>query len=83
MQKMACMTVICTGLGFFLSAVAVIWLYFESGFPRAWAGLAFLAIAGLAGLAPTIFKKDLGSVQIDERDRAIQLHSAKTGFMAS
>ena len=83
MQKMAWLTVICTGIGFILSAVAVTILYYKSGFPRAWAGLAFMACAGLAGFGSLVFKKDPGSVQMDERDRFIQLQSTKAGFAAS
>jgi hypothetical protein len=80
---MALMTVIGSGLGYVLSAIAVTVLYFRTGFPRAWAGLAFMACTGFAGLAPIIFKKDPGPVQTDERDRTIQLHSARAGFLAS
>ncbi len=82
-QKMAWMTVICTGLGIVLSATAVPVLYVMGGFPRAWAGLAFLGIAGLAGFAPAIFKKEPGAVQTDERDRLIHVQSTKAGFSAS
>lgn len=82
-QKMAWMTVICTGLGIVLSATAVPVFYVMGGFPRAWAGLAFLGIAGLAGFAPAIFKKEPGAVQTDERDRLIQVQSTKAGFSAS
>jgi len=82
-QKMAWMTVICAGLGLFLSIIAVSILYFIIGFPRAEAGLAFMALAGFAGLAPLIFKKDPGPVQTDERDRLIQVRSTQAGFTAS
>lgn len=82
-QKMAWLTVICTGAGGLLSGAAVTILYFIVDFPRAQAGLAFLALAGLAGFGGLIFKKDTGPVQYDERDHAIQLQSARTGFLAS
>ena len=82
-QKMAWMTVICTGSGLILSMIAFATLYFFMGFPRAEAGLAFIALAGLAGLAPLIFKKDPGPVQTDERDRIIQVQSTQAGFAAS
>jgi hypothetical protein len=80
---MAWMTVICVGVGFLLSAIAVTILYFKVGFPRAQAGLAFMGLAGLAGFAPIIFKNDPGTVQADERDKLIQLQSTRAGFAAS
>ena len=80
---MAWTTVTCTGIGFILSIITVTILYFKTGFPRAQAGFAFMALAGFAGLGGLIFKKDPGPVQADERDRMIQLQSVKTGFMAS
>ncbi|MBC8379350.1 MAG: hypothetical protein H8E62_09255 [Planctomycetes bacterium] len=83
MQKMAWMTVICVGIGFILSAITVTVLYFKIGFPRAQAGFAFMALAGFAGLGSLIFKNDPGGVQMDERDRLIQLQSTKSGFAAS
>lgn len=83
MQKMAWMTVICAGTGFLLSVIAVTVLYFKIGFPRAQAGFAFMGLAGLAGLAPMIFKKDKGAIAFDERDRKIQLRSTTAGFAAS
>jgi len=82
-QKMAWMTVICVGTGFLLSAIAVTILYYRIGFPRAWGGLGFMGLSGFAGLAPTVFKKDKTNVEFDERDRMIQLHSTKSGFLAS
>lgn len=82
-QKMACLTMICTGTGAFLSIIAVTILFFKIGFPRAWAGLAFLGLSGFAGLGPTIFKKEKGIVDIDERDRLIQLQSTRAGFASS
>jgi hypothetical protein len=83
MQKISWMMVICTGIGFILSVIAVVILYFKTGFPRAWAGLAFMGLSGFAGLAPAIFKKDPGAVQTDERDRLIQLQSTRAGFASS
>ena len=58
MQKISWMMVICTGIGFILSVSAVVILYFKMGFPRAWAGLAFMGLSGFAGLAPAIFKSE-------------------------
>ena len=83
MQKIAWLTVVCTGVGFLLSTVVVTIMAIKVGFPRALAGFAFLALAGFGGIGSLIFKKDSGSVQMDERDRAIQLHAAKAGFGAS
>ncbi len=82
-QKMAWLTVVCTGIGMFLSIIDVTILYFKIGFPRAQAGLAFMAAVGFAGLGSFIFKKEPGPVQADERDRMIQLHSTRAGFTAS
>jgi len=82
-QKMAWMMVICSCTGVVLSVITVTILYFRVGFPRAWAGLAFMALAGFGGLAPLIFKKDPGPVQFDERDRLIQLYATRAGFLAS
>ena len=82
-QKISLMTVICIGAGYILSAIAVTVLYYRSGFPRAWAGLAFLALTSFSGLAPAFFRKNKGVVDCDERDRMIQLHSTRAGFMAS
>ncbi|MHC4927551.1 MAG: hypothetical protein ACYTER_09555 [Planctomycetota bacterium] len=82
-QKMAWMTVVCVGTGFLLSTIAVTILYYKQGFPCAWAGLGLLGLSGFSGLAPAVFKKEKGAVIFDERDRMIQLHSAKSGFAAS
>jgi hypothetical protein len=82
-QKMSLMTVVCTGIGFVLSVLTVTILYFKSGFPSAWAGLAFMSISGFSGLGSVIFKKDPGAVQADERDRMILLQSTRSGFVSS
>ena len=83
MQKMSWLTVICAGIGFLLSVVVVTIMAVKVGFPRAFAGFAFLSLAGFGGLGPLIFRKEPGAVQSDERDRVIQLHAAKAGFGAS
>jgi hypothetical protein len=80
---MAWMTVICVGIAFILSIIAVTILYFKIGFPRASGGLGFMGLSGLAGLAPVVFKKEKGAVELDERDRMIQLQATKAGFAAS
>lgn len=82
-QKMAWLTLISTGSGIILSVIAVTILSFTLGFPRAEAGLAFMALAGFAGFSGLIYKKEKGTVTFDERDRMIQLHSTRTGFLAS
>ncbi len=82
-QKMSWLVVVCAGTGFFISVVVVTIMAVKVGFPKAFAGFAFLSLAGFGGLGPLIFKKDPGAVQSDERDRVIQLHAAKAGFGAS
>jgi hypothetical protein len=80
MQKIAWSMVITVSAGFVCSVIAVAILYFKVGFPRASAGLAFLAIAGLGGLSPLIFKEDKGKVTFDERDAFIKKNAAHAGF---
>jgi hypothetical protein len=82
-QKQSWLIVITQGIGFLSAAIAVTVLYYKIGFPRAWAGLAFLGICGFGGLAPVLFRKDPGPVQFDERDRQIQFESARAGFAIS
>jgi hypothetical protein len=65
------------------SGIAVALLYPKFGFPRASAGLASIAIAGIGGLGPMFFKKDPGPVQMDERDTLIRLRAACGGFALS
>jgi len=83
MQKMSWMMVICIGTALALSAIAITILYFKIGFPRAWAGWGFMGITGFGGLAPTIFKKDPGPVQCDERDRLINMKATQGSFVLS
>jgi hypothetical protein len=82
-QKMAWLFVVTTSSALALSAAAVLILYFIVGMPKALAGIGFIGIAGLGGLAPAIFKKDRGKVDFDERDRAIQQKAALTGFLTA
>lgn len=82
-QKMAWLITLSSGTGLFLSTIAMAVLYYRFGFPVANAGFAFLAIGGIGGLAPIIFKKDPGPVTCDERDKAINSTAAKAGFGAS
>jgi hypothetical protein len=82
-QKIAWLFVVTISLAVILSAVAIGLLYLKFGMPVAQAGLAFLAIAGLGGFGPLIFKKDKGDVTCDERDKLINQHAALAGFGAS
>jgi len=82
-QRTAWLFVITTSLGLVLSGVAVVALYLVAGMPKAVAGIGFVGIAGLGGLAPAIFKKDRGKVAFDERDRAIQQKAALGGFLTA
>jgi hypothetical protein len=82
-QKTAGLLVVTISLGVTLSIAATSLLYVRLGMPRAWAGLAFLAVAGLGGLGPLVFKKDKGSVTCDERDRIINRRAALAAFTAA
>ena len=82
-QKMARWMVLWMGAGTITAGIAVLILYAVVGFPKAWSVSGFLGISGLAGLAPLLFRKDPGPVQFDERDRVIQLKSARAGFALS
>ena len=82
-QKMAWFTLICVGVGMVLSGAAVMVFAFKFGFPKAFAGLAFMGIVGLAGLSPVIFRKKPGEVELDERDRMIQRRASWAGFGTS
>lgn len=83
-QKIAWLFVITISLAVSLSAVAVGILYAKFGFSKPMAvGLAFLAIAGIGGLGPLIFKKDKSPVAFDERDGIINQRASLAGFAAS
>jgi Predicted membrane protein (DUF2178) len=84
-QKMAWWMAIWISAGVILAAIAVTVLFFVIGLPWsiARAGLAFLGIAGVGGLAPFIFKKDKGKVTCDERDRLINSQAAKAAFASA
>jgi len=79
-QKISWLMVVTHAIAIVCSAIAVSLLYPKFGFPKASAGLAFIAIAGIGGLGPLFFKKDPGPVQADERDRLIRLGAACGGF---
>jgi len=83
MQKIAWLFVVTISLSVIFSIAATILLYAKLGMPKAQAGLAFLAIAGLGGLGPLVFKKDKGSVTCDERDKQIKRRAALASFGAS
>ncbi|MHC4364625.1 MAG: hypothetical protein ACYSTJ_04070 [Planctomycetota bacterium] len=82
-QKIAWFLVVTISAGVMAGCVAFGVLYFMVGMPRAVAGFAFVAIAGLGGLGSLIFKKDKGKVTFDERDRLIKRRAALAGFTAS
>lgn len=82
-QKMAWSLVITISLGFALGVIAFAVLYVKVGMPKAIAGWAFMAIAGLGGFSPLIFRKDKGKVKFDERDKKIKRMAALAGFAAS
>lgn len=79
-QKISWLMVVTHAIAITASAIAVALLYPRFGFPRASAGLAFIAIAGIGGLGPLFFKKDPGPVKMDERDGLIQLRAACGSF---
>ena len=82
-QKMAKFTVVVIAASCILSGVAVLVGYFLVGVPKAYAGLAFMGISGLAGLAPLIYKKERARVTFDERDHMINRRAALVGFAAA
>jgi len=80
---MAWWTLTWAGFAFVSSGIATTLMYFLRGFPAAYAGSAFLGLFGLAGLSPILFKKDLGRVGCDERDRLINHRAALAAFTTS
>jgi len=81
-QKMAWWMAIWISAGLILAAITIAILFLVIGLPWsiARAGLAFIGIAGLGGLAPLIFRKDQGKVTCDERDRLINHRAAIAAF---
>jgi len=73
-QKIAWFSLIMVTLAFGLSLISVGVLYFGCGLPlgRAAGGFGFIGIMGLSALAPLLFKKDKGKVELDERDLLIR-----------
>ncbi len=73
-QKIAWFSLITMMLALGLSLIAVSVLHFGFGLPmrRAAGGFGFIGIMGLSALAPVLFKKDKGKVELDERDLLIK-----------
>jgi hypothetical protein len=82
-QKIAWSMVITISLALIVSGRAVTVLYTGVGFPKAFAGLGFMGIAGLGGFSPLLFRKDKGKVTFDERDETIKRRAALAGFAKS
>ncbi|MBW8000753.1 MAG: DUF2178 domain-containing protein [Planctomycetes bacterium] len=82
-QKAAWLIVITTSIALIASGTAITIFYSAFGFPKASAGLGFLGIAGIGGLARIVFKKDKGNVTVDERDNKINKRAALAGFGAA
>lgn len=82
-QKIAWTFVITISIAVIAATIATAVLYIKFGMPKAGAGLAFLAIAGIGGFAPMFFKKDPGAVDCDERDKEISRRAALAGFAAA
>jgi uncharacterized membrane protein len=80
LQKIAWSVVIMTLSGLILSVIAFAILYTKVGMPKAFAGLACMAIVGLAGFSPLIFRKGKGKITFDERDQMIKKNAAHAGF---
>ncbi len=71
-QKMSWFVIIIFGIALILSLTSTIFIYVRCGASKAYAGLAFMGLAGLGGLAPVIFRRDKVKEIVDERDQAIQ-----------
>ena len=82
-QKIAWAFVIIIPIAAALAAIGTTLLYFKYGFPKASAGLGFLGLAGFAGAAPAIFKKDDEPAMPDERDQMISKKAATAGFASA
>lgn len=82
-QKMARFTVVVIATSCILSGIAVLVGYVFVGVPKAYAGMGFLGLSGLAGLAPLIYKNERVAVSFDERDHLINRRAALAGFAAA
>jgi len=83
-QKIAWFTLITMGLGLGLSLAAVSVSYFGFGLPlrRAVGGFGFMGVVGLTALAPRLFKKEKGKVELDERDLLIHKKASLAAYTA-
>ena len=79
-QKTAWFILIAISSGVVVSTIAVGVLALNIGMPKAFAGLGFMGIAGIGGLAPLILKKDTAKVTCDERDKLINRRAALASF---
>ena len=80
-QKIAWLIIITITTSVSLTGISVGILYIKYGFPIAAAGMGFLGITGICGLAPVVFKKDQGAVAFDERDILINRKAVNIGFV--
>jgi len=81
-QKMAQFSLIVILIALTLCVIAVGVLYFVVGLPmrRALGGFAFIAICGLTGLSPLLYKKERGKVSFDERDLLIHRKASLAAY---
>jgi hypothetical protein len=81
-QKMAWFSLIMVTLAFGLSLISVVVLHFGCGLPmrRAAGGFGFIGIMGFSALAPLLFKRDKGKVELDERDLLIKSKATMAAY---
>jgi len=81
-QKMAQFSLIVILIALTLCVIAVGVLYFVVGLPmrRALGGFAFIAVCGLTGLSPLLYKKERGKVSFDERDLLIHRKASLAAY---
>ena len=81
-QKIARFSLIVILIALTLSVIAVGVLYFVVGLPiqRALGGFGFIAICGLTGLSPLLYKKERGKVNFDERDFLIHKKASLAAY---
>lgn len=82
-QKIAVFNILVIFFTLSLTAGAVTAIGITKGFPKAYAGTAFLGLCGLLGFQPFLFRKDKGKVSFDERDLVISRKSVILGFTVS
>jgi len=83
-HKIVWFTLIMLGLALGLSLAAVSVAYFGFGLPirPALSGFGFIGIMGFSCLAPVLFKKEKGKVELDERDLLIQKKASLAAYTA-